>query len=66
MTETELFEIERIRLVKTEYEGGHKTLEFQFTNQSTYCMFPDEEVECEITKEEAVKLIDILKAEFDL
>ena len=65
MEETELMEIGRITLTKTEC-GDFKTVEFQFVNQSNYCLYSDEDVEVEITKEVAIELIENLKREFDI
>lgn len=65
MKETELMQIERITLTKTEC-GDFKTVEFQFVNQSNYCLYSDEDVEVEITKEIAIELIENLKRELDI
>ncbi|MCD9504545.1 hypothetical protein GLP37_20490 [Photobacterium phosphoreum] len=66
MKETELMKIERITLAKTEYSEDYKTVEFQFVNQSNYCLYSDEDVEVTITKEIAIELIENLKREFDI
>ena len=70
MKEVELMQIERITLTKTEYEndleGEFKTVEFQFVNTSNYCLYDDEDVECTITEDVAIELVENLQREFNI
>lgn len=66
MNKTTIMEFGRISLVKNEWEHIPTTVEFTFTNQSFDHWYSDEEVEEEITKEDAEKLIAHLQQVFGI
>ncbi len=66
MKEKVLMEIQRISLIETIFGEEVKSLDFRFINQSTYHGFSDEEVDCEINKEQAIELISELKRFFEI
>ena len=66
MKENKLMEIERLRLISTDFGGDCKMLEFQFTNESYSYNSKSEDVECEITEPQAIELIGHLKSHFDI
>ena len=66
MSEKTLMQIGRISLIKTEYECFPDEVAFIFTNEATDYQSRDEEVEEEITKEDAEKLIERLQEAFGI
>ncbi len=66
MKENTLIEIGMISLVETVYGDDSKELEIQWVNESNYCMYPDEEREVSVGKDDAIKLIGALTKHFEL
>ena len=67
MKENVLIEIGGIKVVETVYSDEStlpKELEFWWINESNYCMFPDEERETSISREQAIELVKALKCHF--
>jgi len=58
MSEKTLMKIGRISLVKTDYECFPDEVAFIFTNKATDYQSRDEEVEEEITRDDAERLIE--------
>jgi len=66
MKENTLIKIGGISLVETVYGEHNKDLDFQWINESNYCMFSDEDREASISRETAIELINQLKGHFSI
>ena len=66
MYENKLIEIGQISLVETVYSEDIKELEFQWINESNYCVYPDEDREVSVSREHAIELVAALTKHYQL
>jgi hypothetical protein len=68
MKEETLMELDKISINSTTWDGDDwpSTLEFEWTEPSNYCLYPDDEYSFDVSKEQAVELIEVLTKHFKL
>lgn len=68
MKDTTMLEIDKIKVVETTFDGApeYNSIALEWVERSSYCMYPDEEVSINIERDDAIKLIEVLKNHFKL
>ena len=68
MKEKTVLEIGKICLNVTTFEGSpeYNVIALEWTEQSSYCLYPDNDESIDIDRETAIKLIDVLTEHFKL
>lgn len=68
MQNNTVLEIGKIKVVETTFEGApeHNSIAFEWVESSSYCLYSDSYVSIDIEKEDAIKLIEVLKVHFRL
>lgn len=69
MSTKTVMKIGKIRVNRTDYGCGSSVppeLKFEWVEESNYCMLPDDEVSIDIEKEDAERLIEVLKEHFGI
>ena len=68
MKNNTVLEIDKIKVVETTFEGApeYNSIAFEWVEHSSYCMHSDNDISIDIEKQDAINLIEVLKAHFKL